>query len=415
MASIRLKFRPSATPGCEGALFYQVVHRRVVRMVHTGCSVQPGEWDGRAAAVRIVGPPRRQAQLRMVASKLRWGARLLARIVGEKEAAGLEYSADDVVACFLGCPPCPTLFGFARSQAERKEAMGRLGTAKTYRDAMSSFARFRGGEDMAIADLDADTLKAYEAWLRGRGLKRNSSSCYLRTLRTLYRKAVDMGLTADRGIFRHVFTGFAKTAKRAVTIDSIRAIRRLALGEGSPLAFARDMFMLSVYLQGMSFIDMAYLKKTDIRNGLLQYSRKKTGQTLAVRWEEAMQDVVDSYAGLAAGSPYLLPIITRQDGTERRQYERMEHNVNRNLKKIGEMAGLHMPLTTYVARHTWASVMRDMGYDLSIVSRGLGHESLKTTQIYLSSIDTAAVAMANRSMIGRIVGKRAGKDVPPGR
>ena len=69
----------------------------------------------------------------------------------------------------------------------------------------------------------------------------------------------------------------------------------------------------------------------------------------------------------------------------------------------------------YIARHTWASVMRDMGYDLSIVSRGLGHESLKTTQIYLSSIDTAAVAMANRSMIGRIVGKRAGKDVPPGR
>ena len=284
-----------------------------------------------------------------------------------------------------------------------------------YRDALASFARFRGGEDIMTEDLDAETMSRYEAWLKGRGVKRNSSSCYLRTLRTLYRKAVDMGLTADRGIFRHVFTGFAKTAKRAVTIDSIRAIRRLALGEGSPLAFARDMFMLSVYLQGMSFIDMAYLKKTDIRNGLLQYSRKKTGQTLAVRWEGAMQDVVDSYAGLAAGSPYLLPIITRQDGTERRQYERMEHNVNRNLKKIGEMAGLHMPLTTYVARHTWASAMRDMGYDLSIVSRGLGHESLKTTQIYLSSIDTAAVAMANRSMIGRIVGKRAGKDTPPER
>ena len=402
MASIRLKFRPSATPGCEGALFYQVVHRRVVRMVHTGCSVQPGEWDGRAAAVRIVGPPRRQAQLRMVASKLRWGARLLARIVGEKEAAGLEYSTDDVVACFLGCPPCPTLFGFARSQAERKEAMGRLGTAKTYRDAMSSLARFRGGEDMAIADLDADTLKAYEAWLRGRGLKRNSSSCYLRTLRTLYRRAVACGLAPAADVFGGVFTGFAKTPKRAVAIAGIKAVGRLALPQGSPLAFARDVFMLSLYLQGMSFVDMAYLRKADIRGGLLQYCRKKTGQCIAVAWEKPMQAIVDRYASKAAG-PYLLPIITAADGTERRQYERAEHNVNRNLKKVGLMAGIGFPLTTYVARHTWASAMRDMGCGLSLISAGLGHESLRTTQVYLSAIDVASVAKANRRLMARIM------------
>ena len=97
------------------------------------------------------------------------------------------------------------------------------------------------------------------------------------------------------------------------------------------------------------------------------------------------------------------PIITRTDGTERRQYEKAEHNINRNLKKIGRMAGLCIPLTTYVARHTWASTMRDMGYDLSIVSTGLGHENLKTTQIYLSSIDTMAVTKANKKMIDKIL------------
>ena len=335
----------------EGTLYFQIIHRRVVRTVCTGCRVTAREWDGASSSIRIVGSPARQASLRLAASRMRSEARRIAAIISEKELSGMEYDAEDIVAEYRRLPPCATWFAFIGGMAARKAQTGRHGTAKTYRDALASFARFRGGEDIMTEDLDAETMSQYEAWLKGRGVKRNSSSCYLRTLRTLYRKAVDMGLTADRGIFRHVFTGFAKTAKRAVTIDSIRAIRRLALGEGSPLAFARDMFMLSVYLQGMSFIDMAYLKKTDIRNGLLQYSRKKTGQTLAVRWEGAMQDVVDSYAGLAAGSPYLLPIITRQDGTERRQYERMEHNVNRNLKKIGEMAGLHMPLTTYVARH----------------------------------------------------------------
>ena len=153
----------------------------------------------------------------------------------------------------------------------------------------------------------------------------------------------------------------------------------------------------------MAFVDMAYLRKTDIRSGQLQYVRKKTRQTLTVGWERAMQDIVDRYSALTRNTPYLLPIITRQDGTERRQYERMEHNVNRNLKKIGEMAGLHIPLTTYVARHTWASSMRDMGNDISIISRGLGHENIKTTQIYLSTIDTATVMKANKRMIDMIL------------
>ena len=177
------------------------------------------------------------------------------------------------------------------------------------------FSHFRGGEDIAIDALDAELMNQYEAWLKEQGVKRNSSSCYLRTLRTLYRKAVEKELTTDKDIFRHVFTGFASTVKRALPIDTIRAIRRLYLQDGSDLAFARDMFMLCIYLQGISFVDMAYLKKDDIRNGLLQYSRKKTGQSISIGWEPVMQEIVDTYAHLTKGSPYLLPIITKQDGT----------------------------------------------------------------------------------------------------
>ena len=175
---------------------------------------------------------------------------------------------------------------------------------------------------MAPDALDKETIAQYEAWLRSCGLKRNSSSCYLRSLRTLYRKAVEMGLTTDKSIFRHVFTGFAKTAKRAVPLESVRNIRLLRLPSHSPLAFARDMFILSIYLQGMAFVDLAYLRKSDIRNGVLQYNRKKTRQSLSIGWEPSMQAIVEEYAHLTVGSPYLLPIITRTDGTERRQYEK---------------------------------------------------------------------------------------------
>lgn len=403
MASIKLKFRPSTARGREGVLYFQVIHRRSTRTFYTDYHIWPDEWDEKVSFLRVRGTPERQAELRLTASKVRWDSKRLAALVTEREQALVEYTADDIVSAFRLLPPCQTWFSFIHGMIAKKLRIGREGTAKTYRNALASFARFRGGEDMGIDALDAETMHRYEAWLRGQGVKRNSSSCYLRTLRTLYFKAVEAGHATDKNIFRCVFTGFSRTVKRAVPLESIRAIRRLCLPEDSVLAFARDMFMLSIYLQGISFVDMAYLKKNNIKNGLLQYSRKKTGQDLGISWEPAMQDIVDTYAHLAKDSPYLLPIITRQDGTERSQYERMERKVNYHLKKIGKMAGLQMPLTTYVGRHSWASTMRDMGAGLSIVSKGLGHESLKTTQIYLSTIDTEEVAKANRRMIGKIL------------
>ena len=402
MATFKLKFRPSTAEGKPGTMYFQVTHRRSTRTVYTDYRVMPEEWDGRTSFIRITGTPERRAELQLIASKLRWDCKRIAAFITEKELAMLEYTADDIVSAFRLLPPCQTWFSFIHGMVAKKLRIGRLGTAKTYRDALMSFSRFRNGEDLTIDALDAETMNLYEAWLKGRGVKRNSSSCYLRTLRTLYRKAVETGLTTDKHIFRHVFTGFAKTAKRAIPLGSLRAIRQLQLSEGSAIAFARDLFMLIVYLQGISFVDLAYLKKDDIRNGQLHYSRKKTGQELTVGWESVMQDIVDNYIHLTKGSPYLLPIITKTDGTERRQYERMEHKVNYYLKKIGTMVGLQASLTTYTGRHTWASILRDMGTSLSVISKGLGHESLKTTQIYLSSIDMEGVVKANRKMIGKI-------------
>ncbi len=403
MASFKLKFAPSANKDKKGTLYFQIIHRRISGTVYTGYHLHPDEWDKQTSSIRIAGTPERQAWLRLQASKLQWDIRQLSAVITEKENSGVEYTTADIVSSYKQLPPCQTWFDFIRGMITLKTKIGRLGTAKTYQAALSSFVRFRSGEDLTPDDLTSEIISTYEAWLKSCGLKRNSSSCYLRTLRTLYFKAVAMRLTTNKDIFCHVFTGFAKTSKRALPVVSIQAIRTLKLSEGSPLAFARDIFMLSLYLQGMSFIDMAYLRKSDIRNGQLQYSRRKTGQTLTIRWEPAMQAIVDEYARHTTDSPYLLPIITIQNGTERLQYEKMEHNINRNLKKIGIMANLPIPLTTYVARHSWASTMRDMGFDLSIISTGLGHDNLKTTQIYLSTIDTTTLAQANQKMICKIL------------
>ena len=403
MASVRIKFRPSTVEGKEGTLYFQIIHKRVARTVFTDCRVFTSEWDSVSSSVIIGGTDERKAYLEMVASKLKWSMERFSKIIAGKEKEKADYSVDDIVSEYNKQPDCPTLFNFIRSMVTKKTAAKRYGTAKTYRDSLASFSSFRNGKDITFDDLNEDIINQYEAWMKDRGLKRNSSSCYLRTFKTLYLKAVELELTEDKDIFRHVFTGFATTTKRAISIDAIKAIRKLNLENNPALAFARDMFMLSLYLQGMSFVDIAYLKKSDIRNGQLQYSRKKTGQTLTISWEKPMQEIVDAYSHLTKDTPYLLPIITKQDGTERKQYEKAEHNVNRNLKKIGEMAGLHIPLTTYVARHSWASIMRDMGNDITVVGKGLGHSDIKTTQIYLSTIDNSTVMRANKRFLGRIL------------
>lgn len=403
MASVRIKFRPSTVEGKEGTLYFQIIHKRVARTVFTDCRVFTSEWDSVSSSVIIGGTDERKAYLEMVASKLKWSLERFTKIIAEKDKEKADYSVDDIVSEYNRQPECPTLFNFIRSMITKKTAAKRDGTAKTYSDSLASFSSFRNGKDITFDDLNEDIINQYEAWMKNKGLKRNSSSCYLRTFKTLYLKAVELGLTEDKDIFRHVFTGFATTTKRAISIDAIKAIRKLNLENNPALAFARDMFMLSLYLQGMAFVDIAYLKKSDIRNGQLQYSRKKSGQTLTISWEKPMQEIVDAYSHLTKDTPYLLPIITKQDGMERKQYEKAEHNVNRNLKKIGEMAGLHIPLTTYVARHSWASIMRDMGNDITVVGKGLGHSDIKTTQIYLSTIDTAVVTRANKRFLGRIL------------
>lgn len=157
--------------------------------------------------------------------------------------------------------------------------------------------------------------------------------------------------------------------------------------------FARDMFMMSFYLRGMSFVDMAYLKKSDLQNGSVTYRRLKTGQQLIIGWEPEMQMMLDKYP--ENQTDYLLPIITNTNTDERNTYRNKGYNINRNLKKIAKMVGVNIPVTLYVARHSWASAAKAKGIPLSVISEGMGHDSEATTQIYLASLNTSVVDKAN--------------------
>lgn len=285
---------------------------------------------------------------------------------------------------------------FMKSQIEHLAGTGHLRTSQTYTAALRSFMRFRGGCDIRMDGITPGLMQEYEAYLKDNGLTRNSISFYMRILRAVYNRAVGQNLTVQRNPFRYVYTGIDKTAKRAISLTSVRAVKNLDLSAFPSLDFARDMFLFSFYTRGMSFVDMAWLRKTDLRNGVLSYRRHKTGQLLCVKWEGCMQRIVDKYNTM--DNEYLLPII-KGTGNLRRQYESSLHLVNIKLKEVAGMAGLEVPLSTYVARHAWASIARSKNIPLSVISEGMGHSSEATTRIYLDSIGALAVDNANRKIL----------------
>lgn len=293
------------------------------------------------------------------------------------------------------------MFVFMEKTILELRSMNKFRTSETYTSALVSFRSFRNGSDLPFSGLTPTLLASYESYLAARGVSPNSSSFYMRILRAVYNRAVDQGLTGQKYPFRSVYTGVGRTRKRAISMASLKRIRHLHLPPGSSLDFARDMFLFSFYTRGMPFVDMAYLRKSDLCCGVLEYRRRKTGQLLQVRWEGCMQALVDKYSPLPE-TGYLLPIITDAGSDPRRQYICASHKINRNLKEIGRMAGLEHPLSMYVARHSWATAARNKNVPLPVISGGMGHGSEQTTRIYLDSLDNSEIDMANRLILNSL-------------
>lgn len=293
----------------------------------------------------------------------------------------------------------PTLVSFVKQLVKEIKLEGRKRTAETYQCALNSFLRFWQQDDIDLKQINTHIITKYEHFLHAKGIIPNSSSFYMRVFRAIYNQAVSSGLTVDKKPFKNVYTGIGKTIKRAISIDKIQKIYQLE-NLTRHEALARDLFLFSLYTRGMSFIDMAYLKKENLKNGILTYQRHKTKQEITIRWETQMQEIINKYPSYNNG--YLLPIIKRTNGHEISQYRECQRLVNNMLKSIGQKAGITEPLTMYVARHSWASIVHSMNVPISLICNGMGHTSEHTTQIYLKSLDSSRLDDINAELINAV-------------
>ncbi len=402
MATIRLIFRPSDVAGREGSVGVRVIHLRKTRHISLDIKLLPNEWNSETNSINTDAALnlRRREYLMAADAKVRQSVMVIERIIARLDAVGKPYTTDNVASQFATRRNKIDFIAFTQTLIDNLRRAGNRAKADRFTTVIRNLKRYLGDRDLSLDEFDSTLMMQYEAWMLNRGLRRNTSSYYLRGLRTIFLLAVEAFGLMVRSPFNHVYTGIDKTRKRALPRKYLRKISAADLTARPRMAFARDVFLFSFYTRGMSFVDIAYLRQSDLVGGVLTYRRRKTRQELYIRWEPQMQAIVDRYH--QSGSPYLLPLITDTDKDAYAQYKNRCHSINRYLKRLGRELGLPIPLTTYVARHSWASLAQSSRVAISTISAAMGHDSERTTRIYLASLDTATVDRANRRVIADI-------------
>ncbi|MBQ0053061.1 MAG: site-specific integrase [Bacteroidales bacterium] len=313
----------------------------------------------------------------------------------------------------------PSFGAYSLKLIAELETDGRWGTARTYTKTRSSFLHFlqkdSGSNDIPINRIDDRLISRYNLYLRGRAVVRNTMSFYNRVLRAIYNKAVCKFKFPDLRPFQNVYTGIDKTTSRAIDEGCIARLSTINTGSDAELTIARDLFLFSYYTRGMSFVDMAYLRRTQIYGNVLTYTRRKTGKTLRILLEPEVKAILKKYTGVRSDSPYIFPLLApvHHSDSKRnvypfdsietyRTYGSRLSQYNRKLRKLAEMAGIRNRFTSHVARHSWANAARNIGHCTEIISEALGHSSERTTRIYLASIGNSTIDHLNRRLLSRL-------------
>ena len=379
-------------------------HDRNTKLVALGLSVEPHYWNKDAEMLMPDCPERAMLQ-----SKIDSTLAVYQKKINRLEALDIPVNFDTL----FDEKPIRTVGitieqGF-NAEIERLESLGKINSATKHKYALQVLNGYKP-TTMALEAIDLDYLKGLELYLRQRGNKDNSIATRFAIFKAIYNKAVKEGkVTVKQNPFTLFQVGslWAKTRKRAINKDDIQRLIDLGIAEGHTTEYrrlARDLFLFSYFTAGMNFGDIARLRYKDIVKGRVNYSRHKTQKLLSFQLVPNAMQIIEKYSKANhAQEDYIFPILDRSEHKTAQQIFNRTHKalrkVNRELKTLGEQIGLEMPLTTYVARHTYATVLKRSGVSVALISESLGHSDLSTTQIYLDSFENSQIDAAMQHLL----------------
>jgi len=375
-------------------LVFQILHQREKRVIYSSYHLHEECFD--KAHSRVVSRRREKV---FNASEIN---DYIHNMVGQLETTinMLEderenYSVADITELFRSHQNNSLVLIYMRKLIVQLKEEKRMSTLDSYQSTYNRLIRFIGKkEDLYFCDITPRWLNRFISSLQKSGLKENTINFYCRILRAVYNRAYNEGVTGTSydSPFKKVSFGSTKTVKRAIDREAIRQIIHAKIENNKQLEIARDFFLFSLYCRGMSFVDMAYLKHTNIIDGVIYYNRRKTKQPMRVKIVPQLQNLIEKYR---RDEEFVLPILSKGDKSLYNKYRSELRKTNKDLNKLSLLLGLEIPLTSYVARHSWATQAHKNGVPVSVISESLGHTSEKMTYIYLAALDPAVVDSAN--------------------
>ncbi len=378
-------------------------HNRSTKFVALSLSVEPCYWDKASEMLTFDCPERATLQSR-IDSALAGYCKKMKRL----EALDIPVTFDTLFETSKNYHAGISIRDSFNDEIERLESLGKINSATKHKYALQVLDGYKS-TTMALEAIDLDYLKGLELYLRQRGNKDNSIATRFAIFKAIYNKAVKEGkVVVKQNPFSLFQVGslWAKTRKRAINKNDVQRLIDLEIAEGHTTEYrrlAKDLFLFSYFTAGMNFGDIARLRYKDIVKGRVNYSRHKTQKLLSFQLVPMALQILEKYGTAGLGEDYIFPILNRHEHITPQQIFNRLHKVlrkvNRELKVLGEMIGLETPLTTYVARHTYATVLKRSGVSVALISESLGHSDLSTTQIYLDSFENSQIDEAMQHLL----------------
>lgn len=386
----------------KNPLCIRLIKDREIKYISLGYSANKKHWNGFELEKGYANFIRTNKILRKKMDEVQ-------DVILNLEESGRSYSLEQVEQKFLGKIKKKSVFIYCQEIIDRLNETHKVGNAAVYKDLLRTLKLFRNNKDFNFSDIDYAFLIKYEEYFLAKKVSENSISVYMRTLRALVNKAINEEYCKkeDYAFDKYKISKLnTSTQKRAITKEEILKIINFKTEAGSSLMHSKNFFLFSFYTIGMNFKDMANLKWSNIISNRIVYIRAKTGKIFDIKIQARCREILDYYykANKTPGD-YIFPILNDTIHTSASSIKDRLHKVNirvnKDLKDIAEAVKIEAKhnITLYVARHSWATIQKENGVSTAIISESMGHDSEKTTQIYLKSFINKVLDDANASLI----------------
>lgn len=377
-------------------LYLRIYKDRKVKLVSISYSVFEKDWNDKAS--KVLPSNKNYVRLNNHISKLLLDAQSTALDV---ETADLKSTTKQIVNRIKGAPN-RDYFAFAYDYIEQFNNEAQRGTYLIYVTQLAKIKGFLGNQSLSFNDIDPTFLRRYETYLKTKGNKTNTIHGNLKRIRSIYYAAIKEGIIdQSKNPFFSFKLKVEKTKKERLTIEELNKIRQVELTKGSVVWHCKNMFLFAFNCMGMRISDILLLKWNNIKEDRVEYKMKKTKEIKSIVLSNEAKQILNLYRTDDQNmSDSIFPILKEGD---KALYDRLKDSIaliNKFLKQLGQKAGINKSISTHVARHTWAQRAKDLDINLKTIQKGLGHENVRTTEIYLADFNDNDIDAANRIITG---------------